>query len=388
MGQQQRQNTLDKFRKTTLEVLVATDVAARGIDVDNVEAVINYDLPADEEYYVHRIGRTGRAGKSGKAFTFVSGRDIYKLRDIMRFTKAQIKLEQVPSFADVSEVKTTLFLNQIKEIIEKGNLDKYVGRVQRLLDQGEEITSLDIAAALLKMTMKEDKSAQQSLDASKAAGTARPGYTRLFVTMGKKDRIHPRDIVDLIAESSNLTGAKVGDIALYDKFSFVEVPSEFADEIVSKLGRTSIQGTPVSFSIATPVQEGAAKEEGFSRGGPGGFGGDRERRPFSGGERREGGYGGGYKGGNRGGSSYGGGERREGGYKGNRDGGSSYGNKPAYGNREGGSGYGNKPSYGNRSSYGDKPSYGNKPSYGSKPSYGTPREYETPRTPRNESFDE
>jgi ATP-dependent RNA helicase DeaD len=394
MGQQQRQNTLDKFRKSTIEVLVATDVAARGIDVDNVEAVFNYDLPADEEYYVHRIGRTGRAGKSGKAFTFVSGRDIYKLRDIMRFTKAQIKLEQVPSFADVSEVKTTLFLNQIKEIVEKGNLEKYVGRVQRLLDQSEEITSLDIAAALLKMTMKEDKSAQQSLDASKAAGTARPGYTRLFVTMGKKDRIHPRDIVDLIGESTNLQGAKVGDIALYDKFSFVEVPSEFADEIVAKLGRTSIQGTPVSFSIATPVQEGAAKEEGFNRtggtGGPGGFGGDRERRPFSGGERREGGYGGGYKGGNRGGSSYGGGERREGGssygggYKGNRDGGDrpSYGNKPAYGNREGGSGYGNKPSYGNRSSYGDKPSYGNKPSY------GTPREYETPRTPRKENFDE
>ena len=407
MGQQQRQNTLDKFRKGTIEVLVATDVAARGIDVDNVEAVFNYDLPADEEYYVHRIGRTGRAGKSGKAFTFVSGRDIYKLRDIMRFTKAQIKLEQVPSFADVSEVKTTLFLNQIKEIVEKGNLEKYVGRVQRLLDQGEEITSLDIAAALLKMTMKEDKSAQQSLDASKAAGTARPGFTRLFISMGKKDRIHPRDIVDLISESTNLTGAKVGDIALYDKFSFVEVPAEFADEIVGKLGRTSIQGQPVSFSIATPVQEGAAKEEGFSRtggtgGGPGGFGGDRERRPFSGGERREGGYGGGYKGGNReGGSGYGNrpayGDRREGGssygggYKGgNREGGDrpGYGNKPAYGNREGGSGYGGKPAYGNKGSYGDKPSYGNKPAYGSKPSYGTPREYETPKTPRNESFDE
>jgi ATP-dependent RNA helicase DeaD len=208
--------------------------------------------------------------------------------------------------------------------------------------------------------------------------------------MGKKDRIHPRDIVDLISESTNLTGAKVGDIALYDKFSFVEVPSEFADEIVSKLGRTSIQGSPVSFSIATPVQEGEAKQEGFNRGGgPGGFGGDRERRPFNGGERREGGYGGGYKGGNRGGSSFGGGERREGGYgggyTGNRDGGSGYGNRPSYGGgerREGGYG---KSGYGNKGGYGDRPSYGNKPSY------GTPREYETPRTPRaprNESFDE
>jgi len=350
MSQAQRQNTLDKFRKNTLEILVATDVAARGIDVDNVEAVFNYDLPADEEYYVHRIGRTGRAGKSGRAFTFVSGRDIYKLRDIMRFTKADIKLEQVPSFADVSEVKTTLFLNQIKEVVEKGNLDKYIGRVQRLLDQSEDITSLDIAAALLKMTMKEDKRNEQSLDASREKGASRPGYTRLFISMGKKDRLHPRDVVDLISESTNLPGNKVGDIALYDKFSFVEVPNEFAEDVVGQLGRASIQGQPVTFSIATPVQDAAAKEEGTNR--PerreGGFGGER-RGGFGGGDRREGGrppygggnrggsygdrreggssYGGGYKGGNReGGSSYGGG-----GYKGGQGGGS-------YGDRQGGQG--------------------------------------------------
>nr|WP_234997488.1 DEAD/DEAH box helicase [Hymenobacter roseosalivarius] len=346
MGQQQRQNTLDKFRKGTLEILVATDVAARGIDVENVEAVINYDLPADEEYYVHRIGRTGRAGKSGRAFTFVSGRDIYKLRDIMRFTKATIKLERVPSFEDVTEVKTTLFLTQIKDVIEKGNLEKYVGRVQRLLDQSEEITSLDIAAALLKMSMKEEKRVEQSLDAGRSQAAPRPGYTRMFVTMGKKDRIHPRDIVDLIAESTGLTAGKVGDIALYDKFSFVEVPSEFAEEIVTNLGRASINGRPVAFNVATPVQEGDAKQEGGR--GPGGFGGANENRParrgpggFGGGERREGGS---SYGGNRGGSSYG--ERREGGssyggarggssFGGNR-GGSSYGGGYK-GNRDGGS---------------------------------------------------
>ena len=344
MSQQQRQNTLDKFRKGTLEILVATDVAARGIDVENVEVVVNYDLPADEEYYVHRIGRTGRAGKSGRAVTFVSGRDIYKLRDIMRFTKATIKQERVPSFEDVSEVKTTLMLASIKEVIEKGNLEKYVGRVQRLIDQDQEegITSLDIAAALLKMTMKEDKRAQESLDAGRTHGAVRTGYTRLFVTMGKKDRIHPRDIVDLIAENSALTAGKVGDIALYDKFSFVEVPSEFTEEIVSALGRTNINGQPVSFNVATPRQEGDAQQEGSNRG----FGGDRPRRNNSFGDRREGGgsyggnrggssyggnrgndrrEGGSSYGGNRGGSSYGGGNREGGGYRGNRDGGSSYG---------------------------------------------------------------
>ncbi|WP_242582297.1 DEAD/DEAH box helicase [Hymenobacter telluris] len=331
MGQQQRQNTLDKFRKGTLEILVATDVAARGIDVENVEVVVNYDLPADEEYYVHRIGRTGRAGKLGKAFTFVSGRDIYKLRDIMRFTKATIKQERVPSFEDVSEVKTTLMLNSIKDVITKGNLDKYVSRVQRLLDQDQEdgITSLDVAAALLKMTMKEDKRAQESLDASRTQGAARPGYTRLFVTMGKKDQIHPRDIVDLIAENTGLTAAKVGDISLYDKFSFVEVPSEFTEEVVSQLGRTNINGRPVSFNVATPRQEGDAQQEGGNFGdrrrGPGGFGG----------ERREGGYGG-----NRGGGSYGGGNRG-GSYGGNREGGSGYGSREGgFGGNRGGGSYG------------------------------------------------
>ncbi|WP_022824770.1 DEAD/DEAH box helicase [Hymenobacter norwichensis] len=333
MGQQQRQNTLDKFRKGTLEILVATDVAARGIDVENVEVVVNYDLPADEEYYVHRIGRTGRAGKLGKAFTFVSGRDIYKLRDIMRFTKATIKQERVPSFEDVSEVKTTLMLNSIKDVITKGNLDKYVARVQRLLDQDQEdgITSLDVAAALLKMTMKEDKRAQESLDASRTQGAARPGYTRLFVTMGKKDQIHPRDIVDLIAENTGLTAAKVGDISLYDKFSFVEVPSEFTEEVVSQLGRTNINGRPVSFNVATPRQEGDAQQEG------GNFG-DRRRGPggFGGGERREGGFGG-----NRGGSSYGGGNRGGSYGGGNREGGSSYGSREGgFGGNRGGGSYG------------------------------------------------
>ncbi|MBC6989705.1 MULTISPECIES: DEAD/DEAH box helicase [Hymenobacter] len=343
MGQQQRQNTLDKFRKGTLEILVATDVAARGIDVENVEAVVNYDLPADEEYYVHRIGRTGRAGKSGRAFTFVSGRDIYKLRDIMRFTKAQIKQERIPSFEDVSEVKTTLFLNQIKEIIEKGNLEKYVARVQRLLDQEEETTSLDIAAALLKMTMKEGKQAEKSLEADRERGAVRPGFTRLFVTMGKKDRVHPRDIVDLIAENTGLTAGKVGDIALYDKFSFVEVPSEFADEIISALGRTSIQGRPVSFNIATPRQEGDAQEEGGNRERRS-FGADENRparrAPF--GDRREGGSGG--YGGNRGGGSSYGGNRGGGSYGDRREGGSSYGGSRGGssfgGNRGGGSSYG------------------------------------------------
>jgi ATP-dependent RNA helicase DeaD len=217
MNQTQRSNVMAKFKAGTLEVLVATDVAARGIDVEDLEAVFNYDLPQDEEAYVHRIGRTGRAGKSGRAFSFVSGRDIYKLKDIMRFTNAKIKLAAVPSYEDVAEIKTNLFLDQIKEVIAKGKLDKQISRIERLL--AEDFTSLEVAAALLKMSMKEAK-AQAASEEMKGP---REGFSRLFVTIGKKDRIHPKDIIEALTENTSIPSSKIGDIDLYDKFSFVEI---------------------------------------------------------------------------------------------------------------------------------------------------------------------
>ncbi|MBR2382426.1 MAG: ATP-dependent helicase, partial [Anaerotignum sp.] len=108
-----------KFRNGTIEILVATDVAARGLDIDDIDIVFNYDVPQDEEYYVHRIGRTGRAGKSGKAFTFCVGKEIYKLRDIMRYTKTKIVQQKLPTLSDVEELKTRFFLEKIKGIIDE-----------------------------------------------------------------------------------------------------------------------------------------------------------------------------------------------------------------------------------------------------------------------------
>jgi ATP-dependent RNA helicase DeaD len=268
MNQTQRTNVMAKFKNGTLEILVATDVAARGIDVEDLEAVFNYDLPQDEEAYVHRIGRTGRAGKSGKAFSFVSGRDIYKLKDIMRFTNAKIKLANVPSYEDVAEVKTTLFLSQVKEVIQKGNLTKHIARVERLL--AEDFTSLEIAAALMKMSMREEK----AKEVSKELDGPREGMSRLFVTIGKKDRVNPKDIVDIISDNTSLPASKVGDISLYDKFSFVEVPKEYTSEIVDKLGRTTMLGKPVSFEKAQKKTAGSGEDRG-ERGND--RGGDRER---------------------------------------------------------------------------------------------------------------
>lgn len=164
LNQVQRDRVMSKFRKGIIDVLIATDVAARGIDVNNIEAVFNYDLPNDEEYYVHRIGRTARAGKAGKAFTLVSGRELYKLKEIQRFTKTKIQPLKPPSLMDIEETKVNKILDSLKVTIAKGQLSKYVSYIEKLLedtsltnDSNNYLTSLDLAAALLK-TVAEQKS--------------------------------------------------------------------------------------------------------------------------------------------------------------------------------------------------------------------------------------
>ncbi len=150
LSQSRRNNVMHKFKHGNVDVLVATDVAARGIDVDNVEAVFNYDFPQDEEYYVHRIGRTGRAGKEGNAYSFAFGKDFYKMRDIEAYTKTKIKRSKIPTSFDVSEIRTKKFVDKIKETIEKGSLSAHTEIIEGLT---EEYTSVDIASALLKMAL-------------------------------------------------------------------------------------------------------------------------------------------------------------------------------------------------------------------------------------------
>lgn len=159
LSQYQRDKVMAKFRQGELDVLVATDVAARGIDVDNIEAVFNYDLPNDNEYYVHRIGRTGRAGRTGKAYSFVSGRELYKLKEVQRFTRSEIKFIKPPTVLDVEEKRVDLLASKIKRTIAEGRHQKYISYIEKLTDdtgltENESfLTTLDIAAALLKITL-------------------------------------------------------------------------------------------------------------------------------------------------------------------------------------------------------------------------------------------
>ncbi|MDP4173752.1 MAG: DEAD/DEAH box helicase [Bacteroidota bacterium] len=251
MKQSTREKVMGRFRKGSTEILVATDVAARGLDVDNVEAVFNYDMPQDEEYYVHRIGRTGRAGKSGKAFTFVTGRELYKLKDIQKYTKTKLKLNPIPSFDDVEEVRVNLFFDTVKKTIDEGSLKKYANYVKNLLD--EEYNSLDIAAALVKMNLFQERSTSDSnngeIENDKVkGGSLRP--VRLFLNVGKKDKIRPGDILGAIAGETGIPGKVIGEIDMYDKFSFVNVPEKYVDEILDIMQDNQIRGKRINIEVA------------------------------------------------------------------------------------------------------------------------------------------
>ncbi|MBN2755203.1 MAG: DEAD/DEAH box helicase [Candidatus Goldbacteria bacterium] len=149
-----RDRVMDKVRHGKVDILIATDVAARGIDVEGIDAVFNYDVPADEEYYVHRIGRTGRAGRTGKSFTFVYPDEIFKMRGIMRYAKIKIKQEKIPTKMGMEELRVARFAEKVKEVVAKGGLQHHIKAVEAMLTP--DVSSTDVAAALMKMTMEKE----------------------------------------------------------------------------------------------------------------------------------------------------------------------------------------------------------------------------------------
>lgn len=260
LKQSQRDTVMGKFRKSTIDILVATDVAARGLDVDDIDLVINYDMPQDEEYYVHRIGRTARAGREGAAFSFVAGRDIYKLKDIQRYTKTKIERRDLPTLRDIEERYTSNMLEKIKEEIDKDELSKYEKIVDGLLQ--EDYTSLDIAAALLKFYMVENRlDGHEELDmvdfgkkpkAPREIRTGGGSSTRLYINIGSRKGVSPRHILSALLEESNIPKKLVGNIDVYDKFTFVEIPEDYADNILDNLNDKRIKGTRIKVEIANP----------------------------------------------------------------------------------------------------------------------------------------
>ena len=222
--------------------------------MDDVDAVFNYDIPQDEEYYVHRIGRTGRAGRVGKAFSFVVGKEVYKLKDIQRYCKTKIKAKPIPSMDDVMATKLDKIFEDLDEYIKSVNLNDYIDLVNEYVDE-KDYTALELAAAFVKMKMEENLGTDsfdmdRELDDAEQTGATEPGMVRLFINIGKNHKASPKDILGAIAGESGIPGKLVGTIDMFDKYTFVEVPREVAKDVLHGMKNVKIKGKNIHVEIA------------------------------------------------------------------------------------------------------------------------------------------
>lgn len=233
ISQTQRERTLEKFKKKRVNILIATDVAARGIDVYNLSHVINYALPQDPESYVHRIGRTGRAGKQGTAITFITPGEYERLMFIQRMTKTEIKKARVPAVKEIIKAKKSKIQKDLALLLESGVDSKYQEWAQILLDGQDSVETL---AAVLKYSF-EDRLEPKSYGEIKESGrkskqAEHQDKGRLFVALGRKDKVNARKLVELIQSKVAVKSRQIQEIQVLDKFSFMTVPHDIAEDIV------------------------------------------------------------------------------------------------------------------------------------------------------------
>jgi len=332
LSQSARNQVMNKFRNKNCNILCATDVAARGIDVNDVEAVFNYDVPLDTEYYVHRIGRTGRAGNTGKAFLFVSNRDKGKLRELERYTKVEIKEGKIPTVEDMKEIQTNNFIEKVISKISEVNNEEYETIAQALEEKGFDNSQVITALMKMQLDLNKVQSGSDNLGESRgrerdrggrssdrgrdrgdrrsgsegrsserrgndgrsfegrgnegrsfegrergsrngerssserssgerefardrkthrgAHGSGEAGMVRLFINLGKKDHVSPSHIVGALASEAKIPGRVIGQIDMYDKFSFVEVPERDVNKVISGMSGKTINAREAAIEVA------------------------------------------------------------------------------------------------------------------------------------------
>ncbi|HET6514024.1 MAG TPA: DEAD/DEAH box helicase [Thermodesulfovibrionales bacterium] len=251
--QSHREETMGKFKRGDIDILVATDVAARGLDIPDVSHVINYSIPQDPDGYIHRIGRTGRAGKSGIAITFVSPREYRQLRLIEQSAKTKIKKAKLPTKEDVKKAREEEVIADIKEAIADERHTRYLHLADEMLRSH---SSRDVAAAAFSIAFGDME--VDEIEEPAAVGS-KTGFVRLFVTIGRKDKIKVADIVRSISAEANIPAKKIGNIALFDTFSFVEVPAHLADRVISTINDIMLHGRRVTVQHAKEKRTGAPR---------------------------------------------------------------------------------------------------------------------------------
>ena len=283
LAQSMRERTINRLKMGKLDIVVATDVAARGIDVDRITHVVNYDIPYDTESYVHRIGRTGRAGRSGNAILFITPREKKMLKIIEKATRQPIETMELPTAEVISAKRVAAFKDKIKSVITTGELDKFRELVESMVAESttegsESLTAADIAAAVIKIWQKkqplfpelkpleaprerrerndnfgldrEEKSRLRK-ERNEGANGVEEGYLRYYLGVGRRDHVTPRDIVGAIAGEGNISSSNIGRIKLFDKFSTVELPETMPQEVLDILADMTIRGNESRFRLMT-----------------------------------------------------------------------------------------------------------------------------------------
>ena len=310
LAQSMRERTINRLKMGKLDIVVATDVAARGIDVDRITHVVNYDIPFDTESYVHRIGRTGRAGRSGNAILFITPREKRMLKIIEKATRQPIEAMETPTADVISAKRVNAFKEKIKSVLSYGELDKFKELVQSMVAEGsalqpaqgpestteaskvtepaevteqrstEPLTAIDIAAAVIKVWQKKqplfpelkpldaprerggrdkgdnfglDREEKSRLRKERKEGSngVEEGYLRYYLGVGRKDHVTPKDIVGAIAGEGNISSSNIGRIKLFDKFSTVELPETMPQEVLDILSGMTIRGNEARFRLMT-----------------------------------------------------------------------------------------------------------------------------------------
>ena len=252
MNQAQREALIKRLRNGQVEIVIATDVAARGLDVERIASVINFDMPSDTDSYIHRIGRTGRAGRVGRTVLFVTPRQQRMKRDIEHHTGQKIEPLKLPSQADIAQRRMTLFKERILKTLKEEELDLYLSLVEELVNEsGCDLAEIAAAAARLAAGDKPLEVATLEPEPQQQRGGYNDdGMVRLFIDVGRNHRVGPSDIVGAIANEANVPGKAIGAIDINDRFTLVDVPSEYVEQVLKGMSRTRIRSQKASVRVA------------------------------------------------------------------------------------------------------------------------------------------
>lgn len=258
MNQNQRETVIKRLKSGKVEIVVATDVAARGLDVERISSVINYDMPSDTESYVHRIGRTGRAGRAGKAVLFVTPRQQRMKRDIEKYTGQKIEPIKLPTQGDVAARRMAILKDRIINVLTEQDLELYLSLIEDLADEsGCDIAEIAAAATFLAVG---DKPLEVAIEPEpEQFAFSEDGMVRLFINVGRRHRISPGDIVGAIANEADVPGKAIGAIDVNDRFTLVDIPAEFVEQVLKKMSRSRIRKQNLDVRLASTAGDNQEK---------------------------------------------------------------------------------------------------------------------------------